>query len=280
MVGKAESKQKQFERALEAILARVFVSASGAGAVAVAYSGGLDSAVLLRMAHDYAQRAGIKLFAFHIHHGLSMNADAWLAHCRDECVTLGVVFDSRQVELERVGDLGLEAAARVARYAALGDLCQQHDVSLLLTAHHQDDQVETVLLQLLRGAGLPGLSGMETLLMAPDLLGSDNIWLGRPILALSRAGLQEVADSHGIAYVEDESNADVRHPRNALRQQVLPQLASFFPIVPRVYRAKCATHSIGTKTDAGTGTARSGCLPARWSAGCRLFAVAVFRARR
>lgn len=198
-------------------------------AIAIAYSGGLDSSVLLRLAGNYAAKHGIALYAFHIHHGISPNADAWLDHCRAECACSGIIFDARHVEVAKKDKSGTEEAARNKRYAALGDLCRVHHVPLLLTAHHQDDQAETVLLQLLRGTGVAGLSGMDMANVAPDLLGNTNLVMARPLLALSREDLSCYAASEGIAYIDDESNADTRYARNALRHKVMPSLAECFP---------------------------------------------------
>src|SRR6478609_12175349 len=156
-----------FERALGHILTRVSTSDGCKDvselSVAIAYSGGLDSSVLLHMTQGYAITRAIRLFAFHIHHGLSSNADVWLTDCEHECVRLNVPFEGRRISLAEQRQRGVEEAARIGRYAALGELCRLHDVDVLLTAHHQDDQAETVLLQLLRGAGVSGLGGMELL---------------------------------------------------------------------------------------------------------------------
>lgn len=198
-------------------------------AIAVAYSGGLDSSVLLRVARNYAAKHGIALYAFHIHHGISPHADAWLDHCGAECVSLGVIFDSCHVNVAKKDKGGTEEAARNKRYAALGDLCRMHNVSLLLTAHHQDDQAETVLLQLLRGTGVAGLSGMDAANVAPDLLGDADLVMARPLLTLTREALTCYAVSEGIAYIDDESNTDTRYARNALRHKVMPSLAEYFP---------------------------------------------------
>ena len=108
--------------------------------VGIALSGGLDSAALLHLAHGWAQQQGITLHAFHVHHGLSPNADAWLAHCEQACTGLGVPFEARRVTVETNAKTGTEEAARKRRYAALGELCAAHGVRLLLTAHHQDDR--------------------------------------------------------------------------------------------------------------------------------------------
>jgi tRNA(Ile)-lysidine synthase len=196
--------------------------------IAVALSGGLDSMVLLHLAHEAAQAAGLPLFAFHVHHGLSPNADRWVAHCAAAAAALGVGFDHRDVTVEK-GRSGIEAAARKQRYAALGAMCRAHAVDLLLTAHHLDDQAETILLQLMRGSGPAGLSGMDAANRAPTLLGDDALVMARPLLGVTRAELEAFAAQHHVAWVEDESNSDPRYTRNALRHQVMPVLAQAFP---------------------------------------------------
>ncbi|MES2129955.1 MAG: tRNA lysidine(34) synthetase TilS [Pseudomonadota bacterium] len=204
------------------------VGASAHAGVAIAFSGGLDSSALLRLAHGWCKTHAIPLHAFHVHHGLSPNADAWLGHCADACAALGVPFAAARVTVEK-GKSGTEAAARKLRYAALGRLCAEHGVNLLLTAHHLDDQAETVLLQLLRGSGTAGLSGMDGANAAPDLLGNPTLVMARPLLAASRAQLEAYVTEHAIAHIDDESNADPRFARNALRHQVMPALALAFP---------------------------------------------------
>lgn len=184
--------------------------------------------VLLRLAHDWCQEAGIALHAFHVHHGLSPNADDWLAHCERSAGALGIGFDHRRVTIPNDGS-GIEAAARKLRYAALGEMCRAHGADLLLTAHHLDDQAETVLLQLLRGSGPAGLAGMDADNRAPGLLGCADLAMARPLLTQSRAALEAYAAEQGLNWVEDESNQDPRYTRNALRHQVMPALASNFP---------------------------------------------------
>jgi len=197
--------------------------------VAIAYSGGLDSTVLLHLMRHYADEHGIALRAFHVHHGLSSNAELWLEHCRATCLSLAVPFDVRRVELSPDDGGSVEEAARDARYAALGAMCMEHGVALMLTAHHVDDQAETVMLQMLRGAGLAGISGMDGANRAPGLLGGVATVIARPLLGVLRAELEEFATRHGIANIEDESNADPRFARNALRHRVMPALAANFP---------------------------------------------------
>lgn len=223
-------------RALEALRA-----ASPFPSLAVAYSGGLDSAALLHAAAGWCTRNGIELYAFHVHHGLSANADMWLAHCGTRATMLGARFEARRVTVAAAGS-GTEASARKARYAALGEMCRAYEVPLLLTAHHLDDQAETVLLQLLRGSGPAGLSGMEMSNRAESLLGDDVTVIARPLLDVTRADLQAYVSEHDIEYIDDESNQDTRFARNALRHQVMPALEQAFPGYQQRF-ARAAAHA-------------------------------------
>jgi tRNA(Ile)-lysidine synthase len=192
--------------------------------VAVALSGGRDSIALLHVMSALAQAHPneIELYAFHVHHGLSPNADHWLSFCADTCKRLAVQFDAHRVKVERAGGESLEAVAREQRYTALGDICRQYAVTALLTAHHQDDQIETLLLQLVRGAGVDGLAAMGP---QRNLKG---VSLLRPWLDLPRSEIEAFARMHDIAWVDDESNDNPRFARNALRQW-LPGLADVHP---------------------------------------------------
>ena len=194
----------------------------GDARIAIAYSGGLDSSVLL----DAAVRAAgaTRLVALHVHHGLSPNADAWLAHCEANARVYGVTFDARRVEVAHDDAAGVEAAARDARYRALDAMCEAHGVHALWLAQHADDQAETVLLQLLRGAGLAGLAAM-----APARTGANGVARMRPLLPLLRAQLERYARAHGLHWIDDESNDDTRYARNALRRDVMPALSAHFP---------------------------------------------------
>ena len=218
-----------FERALEEILARVVLS-DGAS-IAIACSGGLDSAVLLHLSADFfASHPHLhshSLHVFHVHHGLSPNADYWLSHVQSECEQLNVPFDARKVSVARVDQHGPENAARLARYEALANLCTVHRVELLLTAHHQDDQAETVMLQALRGAGLPGWSGMADLQRDHALLPT-TVTLARPLLDCSRKQLEQIASERAIAHIIDESNEDSRYKRNAIRHEIFPLIEQHF----------------------------------------------------
>jgi tRNA(Ile)-lysidine synthase len=233
-----------FARAMADIDAHAFGDNPVDRAVAVAYSGGLDSSVLLQLAHAYAHEKSVALHAFHIHHGLSPNADAWLEHCRSTCAAMGVAFEARHVTLRKSEKSGIEEAARDARYAALGAMCVEHDVSLLLTAHHLDDQAETVLLQLLRGSGVAGLSGMEIANRAPSMLGNDAVTIARPLLSVARAELENFVQHQSIVHIDDESNRDPRYARNALRTRVMPALAACFPGFQERF-ARTAQHAQG-----------------------------------
>jgi tRNA(Ile)-lysidine synthase len=191
--------------------------------IAIAFSGGLDSSVLL----DATVRvAGVeRCIALHVNHGLSPNAGRWLMHCERTARALGAGFDAERVDLRRASGVSIEAAAREARYGVLDAMCVRHGVTALWLGHHADDQAETVLLQLLRGAGVAGLAAM-----APHRIeGAAAIARVRPLLHLLRAQLERYGRSRGLRWIEDESNADTRYARNALRHDVIPALTVHFP---------------------------------------------------
>ncbi len=195
----------------------------GDATLAFAYSGGLDSTVLLDAAVRVAGAA--RCVALHVHHGLSGNADAWAAHAADTAAALGVRFEAERVEVPRETGLGVEASAREVRYRALDALGERHGAQALWLAQHADDQAETVLLQLLRGAGLAGMAAM-----APRYLPAGaRIVRVRPLLHLLRAQLERYAEARALRWIDDESNTDTRYARNALRLDVLPALSVHFP---------------------------------------------------
>jgi tRNA(Ile)-lysidine synthase len=201
-------------------------------------SGGVDSIVLLHLLHAAAPRYGYTLGALHVHHGLSPNADAWARHCRRACRTLGVPLSVRRVQVAARGGRGLEAAAREARHAAM--LRARADAIVL--AHHLDDQAETVLLQLLRGAGPRGASAMP----AVGRLGDKPLL--RPLLEARREDIVRYAQRHGLEWVEDESNARESFTRNYLRHRIGPLLAARFPRW-RESLARAARHFAGVQAD-------------------------------
>ncbi|SFD85648.1 tRNA(Ile)-lysidine synthase [Phytobacter palmae] len=187
----------------------------------VAFSGGLDSTVLLhRLVQWRHQQPDISLRAIHIHHGLSPNADAWAAHCQQVCDGWQVPLVVHRVQLVAEGN-GIEAQARKARYAAFTQALVPGE--LLLTAQHLDDQCETFLLALKRGSGPAGLAGMPETLPFADTL------LLRPLLNETRESLLRWAQNHGLLWIEDESNADDAYDRNFLRLRVLPVLNARWP---------------------------------------------------
>lgn len=184
----------------------------------VALSGGLDSCVLL---HSLAAlQLPVKIHALHINHQISPNANAWQQHCADVCAQLNIPFTAVKVDVKNTGR-GIEDAAREARYAVFEQHLKAGDY--LLTAHHVDDQSETMLLRLLRGTGPRGLAAMAQ--QRPLAAGT----LHRPLLNFSRAELEAYAKSQNLSWVNDESNADDNYDRNYLRNQVMPLLRERWP---------------------------------------------------
>lgn len=190
----------------------------------VALSGGVDSIVLLdavcRLRADFT----CHLHALHVDHGLSPNATDWAAFCSRTCQQWGIPLRIERVRVEKASDQGLEAAARAARYRVLASA----GTDWLLTAHNRDDQIETVFLNLLRGAGPRGLAGMPTV-RAEDLGGEGGPRLLRPLLDVPRERIVAYARQRGLEWVEDESNLDTDLRRNFLRHEILPLLGRGFP---------------------------------------------------
>jgi tRNA(Ile)-lysidine synthase len=189
--------------------------------LALALSGGLDSVVLLHALLALRDQYPFELQAVHVHHGLSPHADDWATFCAQLCTSHAVELTVHRVRIARDDAAGIEAAARRERQRIFAAL----DADFLLTAHQQDDQAETLLLQLLRGAGPKGLAAMAELQPRSGWRAAQL----RPLLGMARADLRDYAQAHGLAWVDDESNRDTRYRRNALRQQVMPLLASHFP---------------------------------------------------
>ena len=188
--------------------------------VCVALSGGIDSTALLAALAAGRPRA-LRLRAAHIDHGLQASSALWSEHCRELARGLEVPLERLAVPVERTRGASLEEAARTARYRALAERLEPGET--LLTAHTRDDQLETVLLQLLRGAGLAGLAAMP----ARSRLGAG--WLARPLLPCARAELEAWVRARGLPWVEDDSNADERFDRNFLRRRVLPAVCERWP---------------------------------------------------
>lgn len=187
----------------------------------LAFSGGLDSTVLLHLLARLRATRDLNLQAIHVHHGLHKDADAWTQSCIEQCRQLGIELIVEKVTVVP-GDHGIEAAARKARYDALAKhIRSEHDE--LLTAHHRDDQAETLLLHLVRGAGVNGLAGM------PPRRRFEQGWLSRPLLQTSRDAIREYARKNNLYWIEDESNTDPAIRRNFLRHSVIPQLSRHWP---------------------------------------------------
>ena len=213
-------------------------------------SGGVDSVVLLDVLQRVARTLRIRVSALHVNHQLSAHAARWSAFCRDLCRRRGIPYESVRVRVRR-GD-SLEGAARDARYAVFA----RQRCDFVVLAHHRDDQVETLLLQLLRGAGVKGLAAMPLLRKAegrkqkaegkgsqpgrpssfrrpPSIL--------RPLLDVTREEILDYARSRKLTWVEDESNQDIYFHRNFIRHEVLPLIARRFPAC-RVTLARAAGH--------------------------------------
>jgi len=186
----------------------------------VGLSGGVDSVVLLHLLQQLAPQFSWRLSALHVHHGISQHADSWEKFCVDLCAKYTIPLLVERVDISPLRELGIEAAARQLRHAALA----RQQVDFVALAHHRDDQVETLLLQLLRGAGVRGASAMPVLKQrknAPSLL--------RPLLEVARSELEAYALAQELQWMEDDSNVDISYPRNFLRHRVLPVLEQRFP---------------------------------------------------
>jgi tRNA(Ile)-lysidine synthase len=189
-------------------------------AVCVAFSGGADSTALLA-ALAQLKRPPLKVRALHVDHRLHPHSANWAAHCRRVARALDVPLQVRTANIARTRGESLEAAARAARYQLLAAALGEDEA--LVTAHHQDDQLETVLLQLLRGAGLAGIAAMPA--VASFARGA----LVRPLLPWSRAELGAWVRSQGLAWIEDPGNSELRLDRNYLRTRVLPLIRERWP---------------------------------------------------
>ena len=183
-------------------------------------SGGLDSAALLDILCELKPRFGFELAAIHVNHQISPNAPSWAEFCRALCVQRQIPFEDMAVDLHNKHGLGLEAAAREARYGVFAG----QRAEFIVLAHHLDDQAETALLQLLRGAGVKGMSAMPV-----SREGMSGPMLLRPLLEVSRRELESYAKTRELRWVEDESNQDIYYGRNFLRHEVMPLIAKRFP---------------------------------------------------
>ncbi|SCK52639.1 tRNA(Ile)-lysidine synthase [Variovorax sp. HW608] len=186
----------------------------------VAYSGGADSTALL---HAAARRWPGQVHALHVHHGLQHAADDFEAHCAAACAALEVPLHVGRVDARHAPGESPEDAARRARYATLASLALGHGLQHVLLAQHADDQVETLLIALGRGAGVDGLAGM------PGRMERHGVVFHRPLLELHADALRAWIAAAGISHIDDPSNADLRYTRNRIRRLVLPALAQALP---------------------------------------------------
>jgi tRNA(Ile)-lysidine synthase len=188
----------------------------------VALSGGVDSVVLLHLLHQLQKTQTFTLKASHVHHGLSKNADKWVTFCEKLCRKLSIPLDINYGKLPQKKSLGIEGEARRLRYEKL----LQTKTDLVVLAHHEDDQAETFLLQLMRGAGVKGLSSMAHF--------DDTRRLWRPLLNTSRIDIESYAKKHKLKWIEDESNQNIDFDRNFIRSKILPILKNRFSHIIKV----------------------------------------------
>jgi tRNA(Ile)-lysidine synthase len=188
----------------------------------VALSGGIDSVVLLHLLYQLQKKYHFTLKASHVHHGLSINADKWVNFCETLCAKLSIPLDVHYVKLPQKKSLGIEGEARQLRYEKL----LQTKTDLVVLAHHEDDQAETFLLQLIRGAGVKGLSSMAYF--------DEQRHLWRPLLNTSRSDIETYAKQHKLKWIEDESNQNIDFDRNFIRSKVLPTLKNRFSHIIKV----------------------------------------------
>jgi tRNA(Ile)-lysidine synthase len=200
--------------------------------VALAFSGGIDSTVLAHLLAKHRSKFG-SLRLLHVDHGLQSASSEWSRHCARLARRWRVPFVSLKANIQRRKGVSPEASARDARYELLARAMEPGEV--LATAQHRDDQVETLLLQLFRGAGVPGLAAMPAMAaFGPGVL-------ARPLLDMSRADIDALARKSGLVWIEDPSNADTRFSRNFLRQRLMPLVREHWPGVDRAI-ARSATH--------------------------------------
>ena len=205
----------------------------------IAFSGGLDSTVLLNLLGPRRESLRAPLSAIHIDHGLQSVSAAWAAHCAQECERLKIPLQTLRVDAVAPRGESPEAAARQARYTAVAEAIGPD--AMLLTAHHQDDQAETLLLALLRGAGVEGLAAM------PLVRAWNRGWHARPLLGIGRADIRRWAIGRGLRWIEDPSNVSLTPDRNYLRHQVMPALSARWPAAAASLAqsaAHCATAAV------------------------------------
>ena len=205
----------------------------GKGCCWLAYSGGIDSTVLLHYLYMNKENINRDIKAVHVNHNISKYSGRWANHCRQVCHEFQIPFELLVLDASKSEGYGPEAYARTLRYEAISRLLSTNDI--LLTAHHRDDLAETFFLQLMRGAGPEGLAGM------PGFRKLDQGWIARPFLDYTRDQLHVYAVQHKLQWIEDDSNSDVNFDRNYIRNQVIPYLQKRWPAVTRTL-ARSARH--------------------------------------
>ena len=201
----------------------------------IAYSGGLDSSVLLYLMYKASlQYSCINISAIHVNHGISAKSHEWEDFCQSRCHALGVPYRSCTIDIMHFKGQSLEASARKYRYSLLASHIKNNHV--LLTAHHQDDQCETLLLQMLRGAGLSGIASM------PEIQNFSNGYLARPLLNTDREAIKRYAINKNLDWIEDESNLDTGLDRNYIRHNVIPIIKERWPSASKTI-ARTAKHA-------------------------------------
>jgi tRNA(Ile)-lysidine synthase len=229
----ASTSKKTKSPSLPDLVDKAFVSLPASSkkikSMTIALSGGIDSVVLLHLLHQLQKTQNFTLIASHVHHGLSKNADKWVKFCEKLCTKLSVPLDVHYIKLPQKKSLGIEGEARRLRYEKL----LKSKTDLVVLAHHEDDQAETFLLQLIRGAGVKGLSSMA------HFDGSRRLW--RPLLNASRIDIESYAKKHKLKWIEDESNQNIDFDRNFIRSKVFPLLKNRFNHIIKVI-SRSASH--------------------------------------
>lgn len=183
----------------------------------IGLSGGIDSVVLLHLFSQIAKLKPIKLSAIHVNHGISPNADNWTKFCQELCQALNIPLQVATVKVEKIAGEGLENSARKLRYKQY----EEHDSDVIMLAHHQDDQIETMLSQIMRGSNLHNSAGM----LAISIKRNKRYW--RPLLDISKQQIYSYAKEYQLSNIEDESNQDNHYLRNFIRNDILPQLEHY-----------------------------------------------------
>ena len=221
----------------ERIAAQIAPQLPAHSSILIGLSGGVDSVVLLHLLHKLAARFSWQLSALHVHHGISPNADAWADFCVKLCARHYISLAIERVDIAPLRAHGVEAAARKLRHAAFA----RQSCDFVALGHHADDQAETLLLQLLRGAGVRGASAMPVLSLTERAGRAGSPCFLRPLLHCSRQEIVDYAVAHQLHWIEDESNADDKYSRNFLRHRVMPLLSEKFPAC-RATLARSAQH--------------------------------------